>query len=572
MPEAKEGDDYEARIRVTGGESPYTWAIVSGTLPSGLILESDTDYILGTPARGTAGIRSFTVGVTDSSTPAIFGQRSFSITIEKGPYESIITIDSSLLAGHTKVFVGGKEVAVLQRGDSARLSFEPGTSNTITVDPVVSHPAEDNVRFKPEVDRILVSEFSPDAHFSFYAEYFIEFTTEPSQVAQLTGSGWYKEGYSLRTSTLTEVEGTPGTQYRFSYWLLPTGETANDDNLSLTVSMPGSIIANYDTYYELTLTSPYGEPGGSTWYKAGSEIEWGIVTHEVPMSGILGFFKGKLKAVNYSGTEIMDAPKAITITWEPDYTMPAILIPLSFLLLGLIIFGLYRLARGPRLGPVPVAPPPQPLPSPQTTVVVMGGETPKQLPQTTREQLLEKFGELLQKYEQEIKTSIETEEVGKVEAAEEEKMLSAPEQSPSTVVEGEVTSEEEGTLCNFTAKRLLRMVTSKWRQVETRTIALPPTGKKKSTSGTGFAVVWARDVYNEWEILTCSLPREHTGTHQGSLKTVYNLLNTVTEEKVYGPKHKQMPPMPHFTDGMPELEISTDQVIPPEQLPTEVLS
>ena len=574
LPQATEGSTYTATISVTGGTSPYTWTIVSGTLPSGLILGATTSVISGTPARGTAGTHSFTIGVTDSSTPALSGQRSFSIIIEKGSYDSIVTITSSLLAGKTKVFVGGVLAATLRGGESTSLSFDPGTSQTITVDPLVSHPTKTDVRFKVEVDRIVVSELSPNAHFSYYAEYFIELKAEPAQVAQLTGSGWYKEGYTLRTSALTEVEDTPGTQYRFSYWLLPTGETIRDEDLSLTISMPGSIIANYDTYYQLTLTSPYGEPEGSTWYKAGSEVEWGIATHKVPMSGILGFFGGKLKAVNYSGTEIMDTPKTITITWEPDYTMPFVLIPLSLLLIGLAAFGLYRLWRGLQPKPAPVAPTPQPIPPPQTTVVMIG-DVSKQSPQTTREQLMEKFGQLLQKYEEEIRASIEAKEageVGKVETAEEEKRLPAPELPPSTIVEAGGTPEEEGSLCSFTAKKLLRIVASNWRQAETKTTDLPPTGKKKAASGAGLAVVWARDIYNEWQILTCSLPRGHTGTHQGSLEIVYSLLNTVTEEKIYGPRQRLRPPTPHFTDRMPEVEITADQTIPPEQLPTETLS
>ena len=329
--------------------------------------------------------------------------------------------------------------------------------------------------------------------------------------------------------------------------------------------MPGDIIAKYDTYYRLTLVSPYGELEGSNWYKAGSKVEWGVVTSEVPVSGILGFFGGKLKAINDSGTEIMDTPKTITVTWKPDYTTPAILIPLSLLLIGLVVFVLYRLARG-----LPLRPAVAPIPQPQTTVVVVG-DTSKQLPQTTREQLLDKFGELLQKYEAEIKYSIQTEaaEADRIESAEQGTMLLPAEPTNSTTEEVEGIIEGEDALCNFTAKKLLRIVVSNWRQVDAKTAELQPDGKKTADSGHGLAVVWARDIYNEWEILTCSRPHGHTGTHQGSLEIVYSLLNTVTEEKVYSPSQKMRPPIPHPTDSMPEVDILSDRVIPPEQLPAE---
>ena len=113
--------------------------------------------------------------------------------------------------------------------------------------------------------------------------------------------------------------------------------------------------------------------------------------------------------------------------------------------------------------------------------------------------------------------------------------------------------------CNYTARKLLRVVAGAWRQTKTKT-------------QDGSVVVWARDTYNEWEILTCLLPTGHAGNHQGNFQIVYTLLNTITEEKAYEPGQKVSPPTPHFTDGMPEVEITSDQVIPSEQLPTETLS
>ncbi len=189
LPHATEGSTYSKTITISGGTSPYTWTIASGILPSGLTLHATSGIISGTPDEGTAGTHSFTVEVTDSSIPSLSGQRSFSITIEKGSYESIVSITSSLLAGETEVFVDGGWVATLEGGESTQLNFEPGTSQTITVDSTVSHPTKTDVRFGTEMDRIVVSELSPDAHFSYYAAYFIEFRTDPAQVGEVTGTG-----------------------------------------------------------------------------------------------------------------------------------------------------------------------------------------------------------------------------------------------------------------------------------------------------------------------------------------------------------------------------------------------
>jgi hypothetical protein len=51
-----------------GGNSPFTYSISSGALPTGLTLNSSTGVVSGVPA--VAGSSSFTFKVTDSSTPA----------------------------------------------------------------------------------------------------------------------------------------------------------------------------------------------------------------------------------------------------------------------------------------------------------------------------------------------------------------------------------------------------------------------------------------------------------------------------------------------------------------------
>lgn len=101
----------------------------------------------------------------------------------------------------------------------------------------------------------------------------------------------------------------------------------------------------YDTYYLLTVTSPYGKVDGGGWYKAGTIAKWSVNPPEVPMPGILGFFMGKLKPGSASGIEVMDATKTVTVAWNPDYTMPAIFISLLALFLIGGAFGLYRLWR-----------------------------------------------------------------------------------------------------------------------------------------------------------------------------------------------------------------------------------
>jgi hypothetical protein len=364
--------------------------------------------------------------------------------------------------------------------------------------------------------------------------------------------------------------------------------------VSFEVEEPTTITANYEIYYRFTIISDYSEVSGGGWYKAGSEAKWQVVDEKVSMPGIIGFFQGKYQATNPRGTVIMDTPRDITISWEPNYLIPSILIPLVAILVLLALFGIFFLFRrpGPKPRPIPFAPMPQPMapkPIPQhhTTVVMIGdkeGEKQKQLPQSTKEQLMEKFGQLLEKYEDEIRSTIDTDQTPKITTVTEGKQLEEPKTVPQDVVDAEYIQEgqeqeeeeeeyeeEEAETCEFSAKKLLRTVTTEWRQVDSRTIQLPPSKTKEQTSRTGIEVEWARDIYHEWEIVKCSLPTGHTGKHKGSIKIVYSLLNKVNEKKTYGPRKKVAPPTPHFTDGMPEEEISDDQIVSADELPGETL-
>jgi Putative Ig domain len=71
---------YSATLSATGGKTPYTWSLTSGALPPGLKLSS-AGVISGTPT--TAGTYNFTVGVSDTSSPAQSTTAPESITVSQ---------------------------------------------------------------------------------------------------------------------------------------------------------------------------------------------------------------------------------------------------------------------------------------------------------------------------------------------------------------------------------------------------------------------------------------------------------------------------------------------------------
>ncbi len=102
LPSLRTGTNYSTSLDASGGVRPYSWSLVSGSLPPGLSL-SAAGFISGIPT--SAGTSDFTVQVSDSSAPAVGVQAKLSIIIVAPP----ITISTALPIG----FVGLRYSATL---------------------------------------------------------------------------------------------------------------------------------------------------------------------------------------------------------------------------------------------------------------------------------------------------------------------------------------------------------------------------------------------------------------------------------------------------------------------------
>jgi hypothetical protein len=84
LPSGNQSQPYLAGLTVSGGVAPYAWALLSGSLPDGLTLNSSTGQITGTPSGW--GTSTFMVAVIDSSTPtAQAGKANFTIDVIQNP-------------------------------------------------------------------------------------------------------------------------------------------------------------------------------------------------------------------------------------------------------------------------------------------------------------------------------------------------------------------------------------------------------------------------------------------------------------------------------------------------------
>ena len=85
LPNSTQSVPYSQTLTASGGTAPYGWALMSGFLPPGLSL-SPGGQISGTPT--STGTYSFTVRVTDSSSPAQTANQPLSVTVVVGQVSS----------------------------------------------------------------------------------------------------------------------------------------------------------------------------------------------------------------------------------------------------------------------------------------------------------------------------------------------------------------------------------------------------------------------------------------------------------------------------------------------------
>src|SRR5581483_5967235 len=74
------GVNYSANLKASGGTAPYSWSMTSGSLPSGISLQS-SGSVSGTTTQ--IGQFNFTVQVSDSSSPKQTASQPLSVAVSK---------------------------------------------------------------------------------------------------------------------------------------------------------------------------------------------------------------------------------------------------------------------------------------------------------------------------------------------------------------------------------------------------------------------------------------------------------------------------------------------------------
>jgi hypothetical protein len=95
LPGGTVASAYYASLAATGGQTPYSWSVASGSSPTGVTLSGST--LSGTPTQ--AGQFSFTIQVKDSSPTPLTASQSYSVSIASNVKP--VTIATTSLPGGT---------------------------------------------------------------------------------------------------------------------------------------------------------------------------------------------------------------------------------------------------------------------------------------------------------------------------------------------------------------------------------------------------------------------------------------------------------------------------------------
>ena len=133
LPSGKVGVPYGFYLVGIGGYYPYTWTLVSGTLPDGLTFSS-SGYIFGVPL--TAGTTGFTVRATDGASPP--ATQTLSLTIAGGPLAiSASTLPAGVVGNMYTQYLAASGGKPPYNWSIASGSLPPGLSITSNVGAVI---------------------------------------------------------------------------------------------------------------------------------------------------------------------------------------------------------------------------------------------------------------------------------------------------------------------------------------------------------------------------------------------------------------------------------------------------
>jgi len=282
---------------------------------------------------------------------------SFSVTPDT--YDVTVSLQGLPTDVTTALRVDGTKVADMKGGDVRVMSYPIGTTHTLQVDQYVNG-APDYRYYCASNTWTASAEGS--ITFNYATQVYLDVSTDPSGVTDVTPSGWYASGSSASISAVpAEVEGTKGTKYAFTTWTVD-GTPRSGNGFVVVMDAPHKVVAKYDTMFLLTVVSNYGNPKGGGYYKSGDTATFSVDSPVgIGIQQVFVEWKGDYAGKDPKGSVKMDGPKTVTAVWTNNYFQLYIII--GAIAAIAVVAGLLLWMRG-RGRPTTMKPPPPPPPAP----------------------------------------------------------------------------------------------------------------------------------------------------------------------------------------------------------------
>ena len=238
LPSFTEGTAYSTTLAGSGGIAPYTWTLVSGTLPTGVSLNATTGEISAAAGATTATpATNLTFQMSDSGTPtALTAKTTLSLTINAPPSAPVagsVVYSNSCgpQAGPaTSVSINTNPVQTTTTDSNGNFSFAAIPYGTYTITPSL---AGTNAIFAPATQSVTVGSGGAVTSFQAMVGYSVSgnvsytgTATGPVHIAlngsYTVGSVSYSCGSGLGTSItapgLFTINGVPPGSYTIMAW------------------------------------------------------------------------------------------------------------------------------------------------------------------------------------------------------------------------------------------------------------------------------------------------------------------------------------------------------------------
>ncbi|MGD0270756.1 MAG: putative Ig domain-containing protein [Candidatus Sulfotelmatobacter sp.] len=252
---ATAGTAYSSTLSATGGKLPYTWTLSSGSLPSGITVQS-AGSISGTTSQ--TGSFTATIEVTDSSSPKLTSSKSLTLTVNAAVAITITPTTASVASGASTAFT-----ALVSNTSNVAVTWSasPGTVSTsgLYQAPTVTSDTAATVTATSQADTTKSATASV--------------TITPPPVSVTTTSLSSATAGAAYSNTLTAAGGTTPYAWSLSSGTLPTGITVQSSGslsgtttktgtYNISVEVTDSSSPKLTASQSLTLTVAAGTSGG----------------------------------------------------------------------------------------------------------------------------------------------------------------------------------------------------------------------------------------------------------------------------------------------------------------------